>query len=187
MLRGALCTLRPWRKSDARSLVRHANNINIARQLRDRFPHPYTSRDAQAFLTVAGRTEPSWNLAIDVGGEAVGGFGFVPGNDVERFSAEVGYWLGEDYWGRGIATEGLKLLAAYAFAERNLLRLFALPLADNAGSRRVLEKAGFVLEGTLRSSCVKYGKIKDQLMFALVNADWALPAVRDLPDRPTSG
>jgi [ribosomal protein S5]-alanine N-acetyltransferase len=172
VLNGQLCTLRGWRMADAPSVVRHANNINVARQLRDRFPHPYTPGDAQAFLKVASAAAPPTNFAIEVDGGAVGGFGYVPGSDVERYSAEVGYWLGEDYWGRGIVTEALHLFTGYAFADLRLLRLFALPLADNVASMRVLEKAGYVREGTLRSSCVKYDKVRDQAVYARVNDAW---------------
>ena len=118
---------------DAESVVLHANNINVARQLRDRFPHPYTRANANAFLKATlSAPEPS-NLAIDVDGEAIGAIGYVAGVDVERFSAEIGYWLGESYWGRGIATEALLLVTARVFDAFNLLRLFALPFADNAG------------------------------------------------------
>ena len=187
-LQGSLCTLRGWRMSDARSIVRHANNINVARQLRDRFPHPYTTSHAHAFLKAVSLADRPTDFAIEVSGDAVGGFGYVVGTDIERFSAEVGYWLGEEYWGRGIVTEGLRMLVDHAFSKLQLLRLFALPLADNAGSRRVLEKAGFVLEGTLRSSCVKYGKVMDQLLYARVNAGWVLPQeTAASPVRPTLG
>jgi RimJ/RimL family protein N-acetyltransferase len=173
-LRGELCTLRRWRTSDATALVRHANNLNVARHLRDRFPHPYTWRDAQAFLAGASAEEPQTNCAIEVAGEASGGLGFVPGSDVERYSAEVGYWLGESCWGRGIVTEALVLFTRHAFAELGLLRLFALPLADNVASIRVLEKAGFNAEGILRSSCVKFGQPRDQVIYAIVNDRWAI-------------
>jgi RimJ/RimL family protein N-acetyltransferase len=105
-------------------------------------------------------------------GEAVGGLGYVPGGDVERYSAEVGYWLAEPFWNRGIITEALGLFTRYAFTELNLLRLFAVPLADNARSIRVLEKAGYMREGILRSSCVKYGQAKDQVLYAVVNPAW---------------
>jgi ribosomal-protein-alanine N-acetyltransferase len=169
---GRRCTLRDWRKSDEASIVRHANNLNIARQLRDRFPHPYTRDDARAFLKAASIGTPSTNFAIDVVGEAVGGLGYVPGGDVERYSAEVGYWLAEPFWNRGIITEALGLFTRYAFTELNLLRLFAVPLADNARSIRVLEKAGYMREGILRSSCVKYGQAKDQVLYAVVNPAW---------------
>ena len=175
LLRGERCTIRPWQKTDAESLERHANNINVARNLRDRFPHPYTSKEARAFLRhVAGEEDPS-NLAIDVGGAAVGAVGYVPGRDVERFSAEIGYWLGEEFWGRGIATEAVVLVTAFAFRQLNYLRLFALPFADNPASARVLEKAGYVQEAVLRASSVKYGVPKDQLLYARINSTWRNP------------
>ncbi len=172
-LQGERCTLRRWRTSDATSLVRHANNLSVARLLRDRFPHPYTWKDAQGFLASASTEEPQTNFAIEVAGEASGGLGYVPGSDVERYSAEVGYWLGEACWGRGIATEALALFTRHAFSELGLLRLFALPLADNVASVRVLEKAGFRVEGTLRSSCVKFGEPRDQALYAIVNDRWS--------------
>jgi RimJ/RimL family protein N-acetyltransferase len=162
-------------RADAESLVRHADNSNVARHLRDRFPHPYTRAHAAAFLADCLRTEPPSSLAIDVDGEAVGGIGYVRGTDVERYSAEVGYWLGEAHWNRGIVTEALRLLTTHLFAEVRLLRLFALPLAGNDGSIRVLEKAGYEREGLLRASCVKYGAARDQLLFAAVNPDWRGP------------
>jgi len=100
---------------DADSLVRQANNINVARQLRDRFPHPYTRANASAFLKAATSAPEPSNLAIEVDGQAIGAIGYVPGLDVERYSAEIGYWLGEDYWSRGIATEALVLVTAHVF------------------------------------------------------------------------
>jgi RimJ/RimL family protein N-acetyltransferase len=172
VLQGQRCTLRRWRVDDAASLVEHANNLNVAKHLRDRFPHPYTARDAQLFLKAIATADPTMNFAIEVGGTAVGGLGYVPGNDIERFSAEVGYWIGEGCWGQGIATEALRLFAEYAFAKLRLLRLFALPFADNRASIRVLEKAGFSLEGILHSSCVKYGTARNQALYARVNPHW---------------
>lgn len=154
------------------SLVRHANNVNIAKQLRDRFPHPYSRENAVAFLKHIGRdTEPT-SFAIVVEGEAAGGIGFEPGTDVERYSAEIGYWLGERYWGRGIVSEALTLVTSDAFDRFNILRLFALPFADNAASRRVLEKAGYVCEGIMQRSSVKYGVPRDQALYAKINSGW---------------
>jgi [ribosomal protein S5]-alanine N-acetyltransferase len=171
-LQGTRCLVRHWRMGDADALLRHADNINVARQLRDRFPHPYTRANASLFLKAAtSAAEPS-NLAIDVDGEAVGAIGYVPGMDVERYSAEIGYWLGESFWGRGIVTEALQLVTEYVFTTGNLLRLFALPFADNVGSLRVLEKAGYVREATLRSSSVKYGQPRDQALYARINEHW---------------
>lgn len=154
--------------ADAEALVRHANNINVARQLRDRFPHPYSRANAHAFLKAA----TSDNLAIEVNGEAAGAIGHVAGTDVERYAAEIGYWLGEEHWGRGVATEALVLVTEHLFTTSNVLRLFALPFADNMGSIRVLEKAGYVREAILRSSSVKYGKPRDQALYAKVNPAW---------------
>jgi [ribosomal protein S5]-alanine N-acetyltransferase len=174
-LEGERCCIRPWSKADGPSLVEHANNINVARCLRDRFPHPYTAKDARDFLRHAAVSADPSNLAIDVGGTAVGGIGYVAGHDVERFSAEIGYWLGEAFWGRGIATEAVLLVSSHAFAELNFLRLFAIPFADNLGSIRVLEKTGYVREGLLRSSSVKFGLPKDQVMYARLNPAWKGP------------
>jgi len=156
-LTGTRCTVRSWRMEDAEAVVRHANNINVARQLRDRFPHPYTRANAMAFLKSA---------------VAAGAIGYVRGTDVERYSAEIGYWLGELYWRRGIASEALILVTDYAFSTLNLLRLFALPFADNVASMRVLEKAGYVREATLRASSVKYGKPRDQALYVRINSQW---------------
>jgi ribosomal-protein-alanine N-acetyltransferase len=175
MLRGLRCSVRPWRLADADSLVRHANNLNVAKQLRDRFPHPYNRANALTFLKFATQDQDPTNLAIEVHGEAVGGIGYVPGSDIERYSAEIGYWLGEAYWGRGIVTEALSLVTDDVFRRRNLLRLFALPFADNLASTRVLEKAGYIREGILRGSAVKFGKPRDQAIYARLNPDWRLP------------
>jgi RimJ/RimL family protein N-acetyltransferase len=159
--------------ADANAIVRHANNVNIARQLRDRFPHPYTPRHALEFLEFA-TAEPPTHFAIEVESEAVGGIGFVRGTDVERYSAEIGYWLAESFWGRGITTESVALLTDYVFATTDTLRLFAVPFAENMASRRVLEKAGYECEGILRASAVKFGEARDQALYSRINAMWKL-------------
>jgi [ribosomal protein S5]-alanine N-acetyltransferase len=173
---GARCLVRPWRAEDAQPLARHANNLNIARHLRDRFPHPYTIGDARAFLRFAAQSDDVANFAIEVDGEAAGGVGYNPGRDVERYSAEIGYWLSEVHWGRGIVTEAVQLLSEHLFRAHDMLRLFALPFADNAASIRVLEKAGYVREGLMRASAVKHGAPKDQVLLARVNPAWRLRA-----------
>jgi ribosomal-protein-alanine N-acetyltransferase len=173
LLRGTRCLVREWRRGDLASLVHHANNLNVAKQLRDRFPHPYTEKDAKAFLKHAA--DDRTNLAIETDGEAVGAVGFVPGRDIERFSAEIGYWLGEGFWGRGIATEALMLVTDHVFGELNYLRVFAVPFADNVGSIRVLEKAGYAKEAVLAASSVKYGVVRDQLLYARINPSWKGP------------
>jgi len=175
-LHGVRCTIRQFRGSDVDSIVRHANNLNIARQLRDRFPHPYTRDDAKRFLKLATEVEHGPTvLAIDVNGQAAGAIGIIAGSDIERYSGEIGYWLGETFWGRGIVTEAVTMLTAHAFERLNLLRLFALPFADNAPSARVLEKAGYAREAVLRASAVKYGKPRDQYLYACVNPLWVPP------------
>jgi [ribosomal protein S5]-alanine N-acetyltransferase len=172
-LRGETCVLRRWRTNDLASLIRHANNANVSRYLRDRFPCPYTRRDGRAFLaSAAGSGSGDTRLAIDVDGEAVGGIGIIIGTDVERYSAEVGYWLGEAYWGRGIVTEALRLFSEDVFDRLNLLRLFAVASSANVGSARVLEKAGYQKEAVMRSAAVKFGEPSDQLLYARINPNW---------------
>ena len=160
------CTIRPWAETDAPALQRHANNRRVSMHLRDRFPFPYEMEQAQTFLgrIVTQATPTVW--AIEVGGEAIGGIGIEPDTDVERVSAEVGYWLGEAFWGRGIATEALSAVTEEAFKRFEITRLYALAFADHAASVRVLEKAGYTREGHLRQSAIKDGKIRDQLLFA---------------------
>src|SRR5688500_16099676 len=158
--------VRPWAESDSAALHRHANNRNVSIHLRDRFPYPYGLEQAQTFLGwIATQKSPTvW--AIEVGGEAAGGIGIELHGDVERVSAEIGYWLGESVWGRGIATEALTAVTAAAFTHFEITRLFAVPFADHAASVRVLEKAGYSREGHLRQSAIKDGRIRDQLLFA---------------------
>ena len=169
---GERCIVRPWRLTDVKPIARHANNPNVAQHLRDRFPHPYTVGDARTFIESVMNAHPITTFAIEVDNEAVGGIGFSAGTDVERYSAEIGYWIGEQYWGRGIAAEAVRLVSEYAFGECGLLRLYALPFADNLRSMRVLEKAGYQKEAIMRSSSVKFGKPRDQALFALINPDW---------------
>ena len=162
------CVVRSWESGDVASLVAHANNRSIWINLRDRFPHPYTKSDGQKFIRASREMHPETFFAIAVNGEAVGGIGFVMQSDVDRMSAEVGYWLGEACWGRGIVTEALAAVTRHAIAQHGLTRLFALPFAYNAASCRVLEKAGYVLEARLRRSAIKNGVIVDQLQYAYI-------------------
>ena len=159
-------TIRPWATSDAQSLQRHANNRNVSIHLRDRFPFPYEMHHATTFLEWIGRQPAPTVWAIEVQGEAAGGIGIELRTDVERVSAEIGYWLGEPFWGRGIATEALQFVTADAFTRFEITRLFAVPFADHAASVRVLEKAGYVKEGHLRQSAIKDGKVRDQCLYA---------------------
>jgi len=162
-----VCRVRSWKKSDVDSVVRHGNNVKIWRSLRDRFPHPYTREAAREWIEFARACRPEVDFAIEVGDEAVGGIGLKPGIDVERLSAEIGYWLGESFWGRGIATAALSATVAHAFRELGMIRVFAVPFATNEASVRVLEKAGFTREGLLRRSAVKEGRVIDQWLYAV--------------------
>jgi RimJ/RimL family protein N-acetyltransferase len=162
------CELRSWAPDDLESLVRYADNRNIWLNVRDRFPHPYTKRDGRAFLLEASARSSDARLAIAVGGEAVGGIGFAVRPDVERVSAEIGYWLGEPFWGRGIATEAVTTITRRAVESHGLTRMYAVVFAWNTASCRVLEKAGYTLEGRLRRSAIKDGRITDQLQYAYI-------------------
>jgi RimJ/RimL family protein N-acetyltransferase len=149
-------------------MVRHANNRNVWINLRDRFPHPYTDADARRWLDCIVGQKPETNFAIAVADEAVGGIGFTLQHDVERRSAEIGYWLGQEFWGRGIATEALIAVTDYAFSNYDVCRLFAHVFDWNGPSARVLGKAGYVFEGRLRRSVIKDGKTIDQLAYAII-------------------
>jgi ribosomal-protein-alanine N-acetyltransferase len=162
------CTVRSWEWRDRDSLVRHAKNRNVWLNLRDRFPHPYTLADARNWLDMVVGVKPETNFAIAIGDEAVGGVGYTIQPDVGHRSAEIGYWLGESYWGRGIATEALIAVTEHAFSNNDLCRLYAHVFAWNPASARVLEKAGYTFEGRLKKSVTKNGQTIDQLMYAIV-------------------
>ena len=160
--------VRSWRKSDLEALVRHANNSKIASNLRDQFPHPYTRRDGIEYLEFVRDQRPERNFALQFGGEAIGGLGFQIGVDISRIAAEMGYWIGEPYWGRGFATRAAQAASEWAFQEYKLTRVFAMVFSHNRASARVLEKAGFQFEGLLQRSAIKNGVVLDQLMYAKV-------------------
>jgi RimJ/RimL family protein N-acetyltransferase len=161
--------IRNWRKEDAASIVRYASNRKIWINLRDAFPHPYTQADAEAFLFRAMQMQPGSYFAIASDIEAIGSIGLMAGIDVHRFTAELGYWLAEPFWGNGIMTAAIRALSEYAFAELGFHRIFAEPYTTNAASARVLEKAGFAREGIMKATVFKDGKIRDQYLYAKVN------------------
>lgn len=165
VLQGARCLLRPWRAGDEDSLQANADNYNVWRNLRDVFPYPYTLEDARWWIEHANAVD-DLRLAIEVGGEAVGGIGCTAKPDVFRCTAEIGYWLGESYWGRGIVTDAVATVAPYVFETFDFVRLEAGVFARNAASARVLEKTGFVLEGRHRQAVCKDGRLLDMLMYA---------------------
>jgi len=160
-------TLRPWDFDDRESLVYHANNYNIARYMTDRFPYPYTLQDASSFIQMASTGTPPNILAIEVEGKGVGGIGLHMQPDIYRKNAELGYWLGESYWGKGIITNAIIEMTRYGFANWDINRIFARPFGTNKASQRVLEKAGFTLEGKFEKSLYKNNEYLDELIYAI--------------------
>jgi RimJ/RimL family protein N-acetyltransferase len=161
--------VRDWSPADKPDLVRYANNRNVWRNLTHLFPHPYTDADADAWLaTVAAMPEPT-HWAIEVDGHAVGGVGIFLGEGISCKSGDFGYWLGEPYWGRGIMSEAASAIAPYAMDRFGLCRLEASVFAWNPASMRVLEHAGFLMEGTSRASVFKDGELIDEVNYALVD------------------
>ncbi len=165
--------LRPWKLSDAESLTRYANNKKIADNLRNTFPQPYTLEDAKWFIANATEKNGTTQLtyAIDVRGEAVGSIGVACKDDVAKKSAELGYWLGEPFWGNGIMPRAVMQICSEAFERFDLVRIYSEVFAYNKASQRTLEKAGFALEGVLRKSIYKNGKIYDSYIFAKIRPD----------------
>ena len=159
--------LRPWTIEDLESLVRFANNFNIAKNLMDVFPHPYFVENGKAFIDMTTQNTPPNILAIEVNGEAAGAIGLHPQSDVYRRNAELGYWLAEPYWGKGIITRAIVQMVDYGFKHFDINRIYARPFAYNIGSQRALEKAGFVLEARLEKTIFKNGVMIDELIYAV--------------------
>lgn len=163
-----ICRLRPLRAEDAPALARHANNAKVAAYLRDRFPHPYSARDAEYFFDHVSGTREECVAAIAVQGETVGTIGLQFRTDIERCSAELGYWIGEQFWGRGIATAAVQGFTAWAMPRFHLTRIYAEVFTANAASAHVLEKSGFVRVGVLRKAAIKRGVHHDYILYDLV-------------------
>ena len=174
VLQGTNFELRRWQLEDQESLVQNANNIKIWENLRDVFPHPYTMDEAEMWVSHCSKMEPLTEFAIAVDGWGVGGIGVIPGEDIYTHSAEIGYWLGESYWGRGIVSEAVQLIVKYAFSHLGYHRLNTGVMAHNSASRRILEKAGFNFEGTAYKAIFKNGKFIDEHRFAILNPEFTL-------------
>ena len=161
--------LRKWTPEDAADVARYANNPRIAANLRNVFPHPYTMKDAESYVNTCAADPEERRIcrAVVAEGRAAGSVEIFCGTDVFEKSAELGYWLAEEYWGRGIMTEAVRQLCREAFEKFDIVRIYAEPFAHNIGSRRVLEKAGFTLEGVMKQGVCKNGRIYDYCMYAL--------------------
>jgi RimJ/RimL family protein N-acetyltransferase len=158
--------IRSYRAGDEAALVEHADNRNVSRNLRDRFPYPYTPEVARNWLAHVATEEPEVSFAIATREGLIGGIGVELGEDIHHRTAEIGFWLGERFWGRGITTAAVRAFTPWAFERYDLLRIWAGVFETNPASARVLEKAGYTLEARLRASVVKDGRTLDQLVYA---------------------
>ncbi|MBI2279268.1 MAG: GNAT family N-acetyltransferase [Bacteroidetes bacterium] len=159
--------LRNWNSDDLSSLVKYANNYNIAKNLTNLFPYPYTIEHGKVFIEKANSSNAHLILAIDINGEAIGGIGLHPQTDIHIKNAELGYWLAEPFWGNGIITSAIKQIVEKGFMELDIERIFARPFGTNIGSQKVLEKAGFNLEARLEKTILKNGEYLDELIYAV--------------------
>lgn len=164
--------LRPWKASDINSLIKYANNWNIAKNLTNQFPHPYTIQDGKAFIEYATKDEPIHIFAIEVNQEAVGGIGIHPQSDIFIKNAEIGYWLGEPFWGHGIVSKAIKQIVQFGFSTFDIERIFARPYGTNFASQKILEKNNFLLEGRYNNILYKNGEYLDELIYAIRRYNW---------------
>lgn len=160
-------TLRPFTMNDLDSFVKYANNSKIANNLTDKFPHPYSKENGKMFIEMASKNDPVNIFAIDINGEACGGIGIHPQEDVQRKNAELGYWLAEPFWGNGIISRAIPQIVEYGFKNFDITRIYARPYGTNAASQRVLEKAGFVLEGKFEKTLFKNEEFLDEWIYAI--------------------
>lgn len=164
------CTIREWRLEDKNDLATMLNNKNILNNLRDGLPYPYTINDAEEYITAmlsADKTK-TFAFAIVVNDIVVGSIGVFRCDNIHSLTAEMGYYIGEPYWGKGLGTSAVKQICKFIFEHTNIIRIFAEPFAYNIASCRVLEKADFQLEGILHSNAVKNGNVIDMKMYASI-------------------
>lgn len=168
--------IRDFIRDDAESFALSGNDREVWLCLRDRFPSPYTRRDALDWIDLVNNSNPKINFAIDVEGRVAGGIGLMLQTDVARVSAEIGYWLGKEYWGKGIMTKAVSGMSEWAFCNLPITRLYALVFDFNKSSARVLEKCGYQLEGRLRKAAIKDGKVVDELLYAKIRDELSTEA-----------
>ena len=163
------CTLRKWELSDAKDLAKTINNINIMNNLRDGLPFPYTEQDGIDFISSLMSKDKSdtTEFAVVADNQPIGSIGITRRDNIYKKTAELGYYLAQEYWGKGIMTDAVRQICEYVFANTDIIRIFAEVYADNIGSCRVLEKSGFTLEGVMKNNAIKNGKVLDMKLYAL--------------------
>lgn len=168
-----LCKIRKWALSDAKDLAAAISNPHVLDNLRDGIPYPYTEEDGKYFISrlLATDEQENFAFAITVDDRVVGSIGISRQGNVHFRTGELGYYLSEEYWGRGIMTEAVRQICNYVFENSDILRIYAEPYAYNTASCRVLEKAGFQYEGTLHKNAVKNGTVLDMKMYAILKPD----------------
>jgi RimJ/RimL family protein N-acetyltransferase len=167
-------TLRPWKPDDLPSLIKYGDNWNIAKNLSNLFPHPYTEDAGKAFIRFANADKPIHTFAIEVNGEAVGGIGIHPQTDIMEKNAELGYWLGEPFWGKGIVSGAVRQILNFAFDTYQIDRVYATVFRANIASQRLLEKNGFRLEANIEKLFWKKGEYHDGLIYAVRRDHWTI-------------
>lgn len=167
------CRIRTWELSDAKDLAAALSNKKVQDNLRDGLPYPYTQQDGEAFISdmLSADKNETFAFAITIDNIAIGSIGVFRQGNIHRQTAELGYYIGEEYWGKGIMTEAIKQICEYVFRESDMIRIYAEPFAYNIASCRALEKAGFQYEGTLRRNALKNGKVIDMKMYSLLKEE----------------
>ncbi len=163
--------VRPWRSGDEEALVRHLDDYEVWRNLRDIIPHPYTLADAREWIGSNAGQNPVLHFAIEIEGVAAGGIGLIAGEEAGTLEAEIGYWLGRAFWGRGIMTGVVRVVADYAFTTLGMTDLYACIFGDNIASAQVLEKAGFHLDSRIKEAVIKEGRLRDQFRYVRMAGD----------------
>ena len=167
------CKIRKWKLSDAKDLASVISNKKIQDNLRDGLPYPYTEQDATDYISamLSEDENETFAFAITIDNKAIGSIGAFRQKNIHRHTAEIRYYIAEEYWGKGLMTEAVKQICSYIFDKSNIVRIYAEPFSYNKASCRVLEKAGFLYEGTLRSNAIKNGKTIDMLMYSRLKTD----------------
>lgn len=167
------CKIRKWELTDAKDLAVAISNEKVQDNLRDGLPYPYTEQDGMEFISamLSANEEETFAFAITVDNRVVGSIGVFRQGNIHRKTAELGYYIAEEYWGKGIMTDAVRQICAYVFDKSDIIRIYAEPFAYNIASCRVLEKAGFQYEGTLRSNAVKKGRVIDMKMYSLLKEE----------------